>query len=235
MSKQALYLTVYGILKQEITEGHLKVGTLLPSEQELEAQFKVSRTTIRKAIGLLKDEGYLDVRQGRGTTVQDITTTQKLLHISSISETLRNNGHEVSVRSMSITEIQAPDSLSDYFVPGTPLYYLERVMCSDGVPINYSSTYLLAELIPHFEQYLNTFCGLYRFLETKYHIQMTSATETLSASAANFVEAQLLNIPQESPMLISKRVTNIGDTCFEYGINRLVGSRYKYTVHMSGR
>ena len=117
MSKQALYLTVYGILKQEITEGHLKVGTLLPSEQELEAQFKVSRTTIRKAIGLLKDEGYLDVRQGRGTTVQDITTTQKLLHISSISETLRNNGHEVSVRSMSITEIQAPDSLSDYFVP----------------------------------------------------------------------------------------------------------------------
>ena len=91
MSKQALYLTVYGILKQEITEGHLKVGTLLPSEQELEAQFKVSRTTIRKAIGLLKDEGYLDVRQGRGTTVQDITTTQKLLHISSISETLRNN------------------------------------------------------------------------------------------------------------------------------------------------
>ena len=119
MSKQALYLTVYGILKQEITEGHLKVGTLLPSEQELEAQFKVSRTTIRKAIGLLKDEGYLDVRQGRGTTVQDITTTQKLLHISSISETLRNNGHEVSVRSMSITEIQAPDSLSDYFVPGT--------------------------------------------------------------------------------------------------------------------
>ena len=98
MSKQALYLTVYGILKQEITEGHLKVGTLLPSEQELEAQFKVSRTTIRKAIGLLKDEGYLDVRQGRGTTVQDITTTQKLLHISSISETLRNNGHEVSVK-----------------------------------------------------------------------------------------------------------------------------------------
>ena len=36
-------------------------------------------------------------------------------------------------------------------------------------------------------------------------------------------------------MLISKRVTNIGDTCFEYGINRLVGSRYKYTVHMSVR
>ncbi|MFR1989783.1 MAG: UTRA domain-containing protein [Oscillospiraceae bacterium] len=64
---------------------------------------------------------------------------------------------------------------------------------------------------------------------------MTSATETLSASAANFVEAQLLNIPQGIPMLISKRVTNIGDTCFEYGINRLVGSRYKYTVHMSGR
>lgn len=57
MSKQALYLTVYGILKQEITEGHLKVGTLLPSEQELEAQFKVSRTTIRKAHWAVEGRG----------------------------------------------------------------------------------------------------------------------------------------------------------------------------------
>lgn len=235
MSKQALYLTVYNTLKQEITEGILKVGSLLPTEQELEERFLVSRTTIRKAIGLLKDEGYLDVRQGRGTTVQDITTTQKLSHISSITETLINDGHEVSVQSMSITKIQAPDSMSDIFAPGTPLYCLERVLCSDGLPINYSTTYLLAEMVPHFEQYVNMFCGLYHFLETKYHIQMSEATETLSASAANFAESQILNIPQGSPLLISKRVTNVGDIRFEYGINRLVGGRYKYIIHMNGR
>ena len=235
MSKQALYLTVYNTLKQEITEGILKVGSLLPTEQELEERFQVSRTTVRKAIGLLKDEGYLDVRQGRGTTVQDITTTQKLSHISSITETLINDGHEVSVQSMSITKIQAPDSMSDIFAPGTPLYCLERVLCSDGLPINYSTTYLLAEMVPHFEQYVNMFCGLYHFLETKYHIQMSEATETLSASAANFAESQILNIPQGSPLLISKRVTNVGDIRFEYGINRLVGGRYKYIIHMNGR
>lgn len=235
MSKQALYLTVYNTLKQEITEGILKVGSLLPTEQELEDRFLVSRTTIRKAIGLLKDEGYLDVRQGRGTTVQDITTTQKLSHISSITETLKNDGHEVSVQSMSITKIQAPDSMSDIFAPGTPLYCLERVLCSDGLPINYSTTYLLAEMVPHFEQYVNMFCGLYHFLETKYHIQMSEATETLSASAANFAESQILNIPQGSPLLISKRITNVGDIRFEYGINRLVGGRYKYIIHMNGR
>lgn len=235
MSKQALYLTVYNTLKQEITDGILKVGSLLPTEQELEERFLVSRTTIRKAIGLLKDEGYLDVRQGRGTTVQDITTTQKLSHISSITETLKNDGHEVFVQSMSITKVQAPDSMSDIFAPGTPLYCLERVLCSDGLPINYSTTYLLAEMVPHFDQYVNMFCGLYHFLETKYHIQMSEATETLSASAATFAESQILNIPQGSPLLISKRITNVGDTRFEYGINRLVGGRYKYVIHMNGR
>ena len=235
MSKQALYLNVYNTLKQEISEGLLKVGSLLPTEQELEERFDVSRTTVRKAVGLLKDEGYLDVRQGRGTTLQDISTTQKLSHISSITETLRSDGHEVSIQSMSITKIQAPDSLSDIFAPGTQLYYLERVLCSDGLPINYSTTYLLAEMVPYFEQYVNTFCGLYRFLESKYHIQLSEATETISASAANFVESQILNIPQGEPLLISKRITNVGDTCFEYGINRLVGSRYKYIIHMSGR
>lgn len=235
MNRQALYLTVYNTLKQEITEGILKVGSLLPTEQELEDRFQVSRTTVRKAVGLLRDEGYLDVRQGRGTTVQDISTTQKLSHISSITETLKNDGHEVSVQCMSITRMQAPDSMSDIFAPGTPLYCLERVLCSDGLPINYSTTYLLAEMVPGFELHTNMFCGLYHFLETKYHIQLSEATETLSASAANFAEAQILNIPQGSPLLISKRVTNVGDTHFEYGINRLVGGRYKYVIHMNGR
>ena len=50
MSKQALYLNVYNTLKQEISEGLLKVGSLLPTEQELEERFDVSRTTVRKAV-----------------------------------------------------------------------------------------------------------------------------------------------------------------------------------------
>ena len=40
-----------------------------PTEPELEAMFQVSRTTVRKAIGILQSQGLISVRQGYGTIV----------------------------------------------------------------------------------------------------------------------------------------------------------------------
>ena len=78
MGRTPAYKAVYFSIKRAIQDGSYKAGTLLPSEPELEKQFNVSRTTVRKAIGLLAAEGYLDVRQGRGTLVLDVTTTHPL-------------------------------------------------------------------------------------------------------------------------------------------------------------
>jgi len=83
--------------KKKIKEGYYLPGVLLPTEQELEQQYSVSRTTIRKTIGLLTNEGYLRVKQGRGTEVLDFSTTQKLNHITSVTETLVEKGYDVSI------------------------------------------------------------------------------------------------------------------------------------------
>lgn len=235
MRNQSLYSIVYEDLKRKISEGVLAPGTLLPTELELEKQFQVSRTTIRKAIGKLKEEGFLEVKQGYGTTVLDVTTSQKLSKISSITETLRNDGHVVTLHSMSIVLISTPEYLQTLFPDCQTLYCLERVLCSDGTPINYSTTYLRPDMVPGLEHYANSFVGLYSFLESKYGLKLTEATETLSASAANFAESQLLGVPCGTPLLISKRLTMIGDKLFEVGTNRLIGERYKYVVHMDGR
>jgi len=55
-----------------VQSGKLKgypVGTLLPPEPELERIYSVSRTTVRRAIAKLSEEGYVQVRQGYGTMV----------------------------------------------------------------------------------------------------------------------------------------------------------------------
>ena len=61
------------ILEGSITP-HMKVG----SESELMRKYKVSRQTVRMAIGELVSEGYLYRRQGAGTfcaerSVEDVT------------------------------------------------------------------------------------------------------------------------------------------------------------------
>jgi GntR family transcriptional regulator len=65
-----LYHQVAGILRQRIEDGIYPVGGKLRSEDELAAEFEVSRATIRQAVGELVSEGLVVRRQGRGTYVE---------------------------------------------------------------------------------------------------------------------------------------------------------------------
>lgn len=52
-----------------IQDGRFPVGARLPSEQQLAAQFAVSRPSIREALSCLQFEGYVAPRQGSRTVV----------------------------------------------------------------------------------------------------------------------------------------------------------------------
>ena len=107
------YVEVYRRLKAEIENGTYPVGTFLPRENELEAMFGVSRTTIRKAVKLLRQEGKLEVRQGCGTMVRDYRAKQDYTRVTSVTESLQKKGYHVSVGSMMIDIIEASGRLSE--------------------------------------------------------------------------------------------------------------------------
>ena len=53
------YQHVYQTLKEGIQAQKYPIGSFLPTESELERLFSVSRTTVRHAISLLVDDGYV--------------------------------------------------------------------------------------------------------------------------------------------------------------------------------
>jgi DNA-binding FadR family transcriptional regulator len=53
-------------LAQAIKLGVVGVGDRLPAERELAEKLRVSRVTLREAIGALREAGYLESRRGRG-------------------------------------------------------------------------------------------------------------------------------------------------------------------------
>jgi GntR family transcriptional repressor for pyruvate dehydrogenase complex len=57
-------------LVQRIRAGELPVGTRLPSESELAAQFGVSRGILREALTILQMQGYISRAPRSGTVVQ---------------------------------------------------------------------------------------------------------------------------------------------------------------------
>ena len=56
----AMYLKIKCDLLEKINNGTYKEGDLIPTEIELSEIYDVSRPTVRQAIQLLVDDGYLE-------------------------------------------------------------------------------------------------------------------------------------------------------------------------------
>lgn len=57
-------------IRAAVLDGRLTVATGLPSERELAAGLKLSRTTVGAAYGLLREQGWLDSRRGSGSRLR---------------------------------------------------------------------------------------------------------------------------------------------------------------------
>jgi len=66
------FLTIYNDLSLQIRKGVFQPNDLLPSEHDLSEQYKTSRETIRKALNLLSEHGYIQKIKGKGSVVLDV-------------------------------------------------------------------------------------------------------------------------------------------------------------------
>ena len=65
--KSSVSQQVFDQLREQILSGSWKPGQKLPSENELAAQFGVSRVTVRNALQKLSGLGLLETRFGEGS------------------------------------------------------------------------------------------------------------------------------------------------------------------------
>ena len=70
--KQLKYVQLMADLKKKILSGEILPGEKIPSENILAAQYQVSRQTVRKAIAIMENEGYVYAEHGRGTFCREL-------------------------------------------------------------------------------------------------------------------------------------------------------------------
>lgn len=237
MKNVPAYKQVYSDLRQKILDKSILPGSFLPTENELCEHYSVSKTTVRKAISLLVQDGYIQVTQGRGTEVLDRTATQTLNSVSSFTETLLQKGYNVSTNGGYADLIGADSYIASALAlkEGDPVYHIQRVQCADGKPIALMDNYLAADMFPNFYTGEANFISLYATLEKKYSLKISKAEETLMAAPASFLEAQVLNISPGSALLVSHRVTFTENVPFDFSILKIRGDKYNYSIHLIGR
>ena len=66
------YRYLYETLRRQITQGEFRAGDLLPSEKDLRLQYELTKPTIRQALDLLLQDGYIRKHQGKGSIVKPL-------------------------------------------------------------------------------------------------------------------------------------------------------------------
>lgn len=67
--EQPPYLQLAAILRDRIESGELAPGQMVPSIVTLAQEYGIAKTTVRKAMALLRDEGLVRMRPAWGTFV----------------------------------------------------------------------------------------------------------------------------------------------------------------------
>lgn len=65
-----MWLQLYELLRERIETGVYRERTPIPSINQLDQEFPISRGTIRKVLAILAEEGWITPISGRGTYVR---------------------------------------------------------------------------------------------------------------------------------------------------------------------
>src|SRR6516165_433784 len=112
MSRSPLYDRVESVLAASIADGSLPPETQLPPEEGLIERFKVSRTTVRKAIQNLVERGLVEVRRGKGTFVTQPKITQELTELTGFVEGMLALGRTATARLLDKRIVAADEAVA---------------------------------------------------------------------------------------------------------------------------
>lgn len=125
-------------LKERITQGDFGDGKI-PAENELAAELRVSRTTVRDALSRLEHEGTIYRKQGVGTFVNEpgLQIKSRLEEIWSYEDVLTDHGYTPSVRMLGVDTVTADaDDVADLEIePGEPLVVMKKLFLEDTRPV----------------------------------------------------------------------------------------------------
>jgi GntR family transcriptional regulator len=228
-----LYLQLQRHIAAALASGALAPGDCLPAERDIAQMTGLSRVTVRKAIQDLVASGQLVQRRGSGTYVaQKVERLEQALSmLTSFTEDMARRGRSVEARWIS-RRIDAPapeEVMALGLGAGDRVARLERVRCSDGVPLAIERAALSLAMLPDPEAVETS---LYAVLQTR-GLRPTRAVQRISATSIDARDAALLGVPVGAAGLRIERISYLpGGQVVEFTRSLYRGDAYDFAVEL---
>ena len=231
---QPLYYKIKAALEKKIASGEFKQGDFIPCESELEDYYKVSRTTVRKAISMLVDEGTMTIVRGRGTMVSPTRLSYRVADLMSFTELMKQQGLRPSAVDVHISRKRPDKETAQMLAIGEKedICEIYRVRTADDEPITINYSYIPARYLEgHSLRAIEKKQSLYKVLEEECNIEIHSTEDTIQAIKASKAQAGILHVGQNDPLLFIERLAySKSGEIIEFSRIYIRGDRYKHTI-----
>ena len=230
-----LYEQVKEAIKQKIERKEWKENTRVPSETELMKMYEVSRVTIRNALALLVEEGYLEKKQGIGTFVSKPRIKKIIFHRSSFTQSCEQEGLRPSTQVLKKETIEGKSAYRKCLQidPDDKLVHIERLRFADDEPVSLEHMYFSYKKYG-FLLWENLDQSIYSIIRDRLGIDLTDKNprnrNILSVEKAGSRFGKIFNAAPSEPVFIMETLIYHEDKPVYAGKDYCLGNRFCYEV-----
>lgn len=178
------------------------------SERDICEMFNVSRTTARKAISALCEQGYLLKEQGRGTFIKTPAQSMPLSTVLHLSKSYLENGYHPKIDVLQKKIVTATSIIADHLKidKGERVLMVEKLYWADRIILNNMITFLPVSRFPKLmtvdfssQNPMDIFSSCYGVNSMQHHY-------TIEAILPPPEVADNLKIPTKTPILLFETV-----------------------------
>ncbi|MEL6207576.1 MAG: phosphonate metabolism transcriptional regulator PhnF [Pseudomonadota bacterium] len=231
--KTPLYQSIAQALRGDIAEGAYVPGARLPTEGRLAERFGVNRHTVRRALGVLADEGLVRSRRGAGTTVLDRPIDYRIGQRVRFRQNLLAAGRAPATKVLSV-EVRAATSDDARLLKlpeGADVCAYDAIALANGTPVAVTHAKFPEHRLPGVAEALRSGHGVTDALWTVGVRDYVRASTRVSAEAAGPMQAVHLAADEGAPLLLTSSInTDEAGMPVEHGRTWFLTTRVTLTI-----
>lgn len=187
-------------LRAQILGRTLAPGAQVPTEAELQERYEVSRSVVRQALAALEQEGLVERRRGRGTTVRERGELHRLVQrVPGLSTQVEDGGVHVATQILELGP--EPASEANGVLGSSQVLRMQRLRSADDEPLALIETWLPEEFGGLTAEEL-TDASLHATIRRRFGTRIVAGKRQVRAVGADTETADLLQVAVGAPVLL---------------------------------